>query len=58
MSEGGEVEEREKPTIEGDIEEGGAGMEESHKELARDMFEKITEYLNGELAGIHKAMET
>lgn len=31
--------------------EGEAGMEESHKELARDMFEKITDYLNGELAG-------
>ena len=33
--------------------EGGEmGMEDSHKELARDMFEKITEYLNGELAGV------
>ena len=29
-----------------------AGMEDSHKELARDMFKKITEYLNGELAGV------
>ena len=29
-----------------------AGMEDSHKELARDVFEKITEYLNGELAGV------
>ena len=27
-------------------------MEDSHKELARDVFEKITEYLNGELAGV------
>ena len=26
-------------------------MEEKHKELALDMFKKITEYLNGELAG-------
>lgn len=26
-------------------------MEEKHKELAVDMFQKITEYLNGELAG-------
>ena len=25
-------------------------MENSHKELARDMFEEITEYLDGELA--------
>ena len=25
------------------------GMEDTHKELARDIFEKITEYLNGEL---------
>ena len=38
----------------GEEEERGeyAGMEDSHKELARDMFEKITEYLNGELAGM------
>jgi hypothetical protein len=60
MSEGGEQEvgglarsrEREEPAerdLEGAV--GEAGMEESHKELARDMFEKITEYLNGELAG-------
>lgn len=27
------------------------GMAADHKELARDMFEKITDYLNGELAG-------
>ena len=27
-------------------------MEDSHKELARDVFEKITENLNGELAGM------
>lgn len=26
-------------------------MEEKHKQLATDMFQKITEYLNGELAG-------
>ncbi len=26
-------------------------MEDRHKELAMDMFKKITEYLNGELAG-------
>ena len=26
-------------------------MEEKHKELVMDMFQKITEYLNGELAG-------
>lgn len=26
-------------------------MEDKHKELVMDMFEKITEYLNGELAG-------
>lgn len=26
-------------------------MEEQHKEMAMDMFQKITEYLNGELAG-------
>ena len=32
-------------------EEEEEGMEASHKELARDMFEKITDYLNGELAG-------
>ena len=25
-------------------------MEEQHKEMATDMFHKITEYLNGELA--------
>ena len=36
----------------GEGKEGGeAGMEENHKESARDMFEKITDYLNGELAG-------
>ena len=37
--------------LEGEGEE--VGMEESHKELARDMFEKITDYLNGELAGLY-----
>ena len=26
-------------------------MEDRHKELAMDMFKKITDYLNGELAG-------
>ena len=26
-------------------------MEDKHKELVMDMFDKITEYLNGELAG-------
>ncbi len=26
-------------------------MEEQHKEMALDMFKKITDYLNGELAG-------
>lgn len=26
-------------------------MQDAHKELAMDMFQKITEYLNGELAG-------
>ena len=26
-------------------------MEEQHKQLAVDMFQKISEYLNGELAG-------
>ena len=26
-------------------------MEEQHKELALEMFQKIAEYLNGELAG-------
>ena len=31
-------------------------MEASHKELARDMFEKITDYLNGELAGSRAAV--
>ena len=69
MSEGGEEEvgglprsrEREEAAegdgraLEGAVgeEEGEAGMEESHKELARDMFEKITDYLNGELAGLY-----
>ena len=31
-------------------------MEQQHKEMAMDMFQKITEYLNGELAGKHSAM--
>lgn len=31
-------------------EEGG--MDESSKALCREMFEKVTEYLNGELAGL------
>ena len=35
-------------------EEAEAGMEDGHKELARDMFEMITEYLNGELAGTYE----
>jgi hypothetical protein len=29
----------------------GEEMEKKHKELVLDMFEKITDYLNGELAG-------
>ena len=33
------------------IEKEEAGMEANHKEPARDMFKKITDYLNGELAG-------
>ena len=59
MSEAGEVIDEgivreEKKSGEGD---GGEeileeeGMEASHKELARDMFEKIIDHLNGELAG-------
>lgn len=30
---------------------GDSEMEEKHKELVTDMFQKITDYLNGELAG-------
>ena len=31
-------------------------MEASHKELASDIFENITDYLNGELAGSRAAV--
>ena len=29
-----------------------AGMEEKHRELCREMFARISEYLNGELSGV------
>ena len=47
-----DVEER--PVVqqgEGEEAEEPEGMAENHKEMARDMFEKITDYLNGELSG-------
>lgn len=31
-------------------------MEEEHKAMAMDMFQKITEYLNGELAGKYSGL--
>ena len=40
----------------GMAESGQEEMEEKHKALVTDMFQKITDYLNGELAGLWRTV--
>lgn len=45
------IEELEGAAVMADSSSGKEEMEEKHKALVTDMFQKITDYLNGELAG-------